>query len=193
MALNLLCFSSFLIMSFIISWILEKHMGKRWGRKTNPVLVILPVAAAALLILVSGYNFHSLKGFILFLLLIYASESDRQTREVDDYIHIMILLTAMIGTEPAKLPVMAVSAVLIAIPQLIIAALKPNTYGDADIKLSAACTFLLGFQKGLAAIIAGLVTAIAMKLIQNFKKHNIKEPFALVPYLSAGCFFAFLT
>lgn len=193
-----------LLIAIIIGWMLERSMKKRWKRKTELLYIFLPMLAAAVLYAVMGFSIMALKGFIFFLLLLYASENDRRIREVDDYIHIMIALTALIGTELKDLPIMFIAAVIITIPQLVVAVLNHNTYdgnpsyegtpsyGGGDIKLMAASTFLLGLQKGFAAIIIGLLSAIIITTIKRTKKQNKTEPFALVPFLSAGCFFAFL-
>lgn len=179
--------------AFLCAFLLEKHTAKRFGQKYKIINLLFPTAAAAVLILISGYTMTSLKGFILFMLLLYASVSDLAVREVEDYIPIMISLTALIGIDIGSLPAMLLAAVVITVPQLAVAVLKPGTYGGADIKIMAACTFLLGLTKGLFALVAGLLLAVAVTIIvRKIKKQNVKEPFALVPFLSVGCFLAYL-
>ena len=179
--------------AFLCAFLLEKHTAKRFGHGNRIINLLLPTATAALLLLISGYTMVSLKGFILVLLLLYASVSDLAIREVEDYIPIMISLTALIGIDIGSLPVMLLAAVVITVPQLAVAVLKPGTYGGGDIKIMAACTFLLGITKGLFALVAGLLLAVAVTLIvRKINKQNVKEPFALVPYLSVGCFLAYL-
>ena len=175
--------------AFLCAFLLERYTAKRFGQGNRIINLLLPTAAAAVLILVSGYTMISLKGFILFLLLLYASVSDLATREVEDYIPLMIILTALIGIGISDIPVMLIATVVITIPQLAVAILKPGTYGGADIKLMSACTFLLGLTKGMFALVTGLTLAVAVTIIV---RKNVKEPFALIPYLSVGCFLAYL-
>lgn len=179
--------------ALLCAYILEAHIGKQYGKGHKLEKLIAPTIAAALLILRFGYTLDALKGCILFLLLLYSSVSDLATREVDDSVPLMIGLTALIGIGIADLPGMLLATVVITVPQMAVAVLKPGTYGGADIKLMAASAFLLGTIKGLLALITGLGLAVAVTLIiQKFRHENAKEPFALVPFLSAGCFLAYL-
>ena len=57
--------------AFLCAFLLEKHIAKRFGQKNKIINLLLPTAAAAVLILISGYTMESLKGFIFFLLLFY--------------------------------------------------------------------------------------------------------------------------
>ncbi|MDD4492855.1 MAG: A24 family peptidase [Eubacteriales bacterium] len=179
--------------AFLCAFLLEKHIAKRFGKKNKIINLMLPTAAAAVLILISGYTMESLKGFIFFLLLFYASVSDLAVREVDDSISLMIGLTALSGIGISDLPAMLLAALVITVPQFAVAVLKPGTYGGADVKIMAACAFLLGVAKGLLALVTGLILAVTVTLIvRKIRGENVKEPFALVPFLSAGCFLAYL-
>ncbi|HCA30120.1 MAG TPA: hypothetical protein DEP23_11405 [Ruminococcaceae bacterium] len=179
--------------AFLCAFLLERYTAKRFGQGNRIINLLFPTAAAAVLILVSGYTMISLKGFILFLLLLYASVSDLAIREAEDYIPLMIILTALIGIGISDIPVMLIATVVITVPQLAVAVLKPGTYGGADIKIMAACTFLLGLTKGMFALVTGLLLAVVVTIIvRKIKEQNVKEPFALVPFLSVGCFLAYL-
>ena len=52
--------------------------------------------------------------------------------------------------------------------------------GGADIKLSAACAFMLGTVQGFAGLMLGLIAAIIVNIIKNRKKNT--EGFPLIPY-----------
>ncbi|MEG2396348.1 MAG: prepilin peptidase [Oscillospiraceae bacterium] len=192
LTLQILGFCACICLSWLFAFALEKHMAKRFERKTIIANIILPIITTALLVLVFGYTMETVKGFILFMLLLFASNSDIATREVDNNIPIMIGITALIGVSFLDLPLMILSAVLISIPQILIAILKPNTYGGADIKIMAACALLLGIGKGFFAIIIGLSLAVICTLIiKKARKQSIKASFPLVPYLAVGCMVAF--
>ena len=184
-------FVGFVLLAFLLGFLLEKYMSKQW-QKTSILNLILPVVAAVLLFLRFGFETDSFKGLILFLLLLFASNSDLRTREVDDTIPIMIAITALIGIEISSIPIMVLGAVCVAIPQLLIAVLRHNSYGGADIKIMAACSFLLGLERGLIAIIVGLAVAIILTtIIRKIQKKNLKETFPIVPYLALSCFLTF--
>jgi prepilin signal peptidase PulO-like enzyme (type II secretory pathway) len=58
----------------------------------------------------------------------------------------------------------------------------------ADLKLAAACAFLLGFWNGIAGLIVGLLVAVIVNLI---KLKNKKDGFPLIPYLAIGFMMAY--
>ncbi len=134
-----------------------------------------------------------IKGLLLFSLLLGASASDIKTHEVKDIFSLLIGEVALIGIPFSNLPEMFLSAAIITIPMFGIALFEPKGIGGADIKLTAACAFLLGLQKGLIFIILGLLLAVLCNLVfKKLLKDRYKEPFALVPYLSIGCMVAYL-
>ena len=98
-------------------------------------------------------NILILKALILFVLLLLASISDIRTHEVSNIYSIMIGVTALVGISLEQLLGMFLSAAIIIIPMFGIALFEPGGIGGADIKLTAACAFFLGLQKGLVFII----------------------------------------
>ncbi|MGL5753092.1 MAG: prepilin peptidase [Paraclostridium sp.] len=77
---------------------------------------------------------------------------------------------------------------LMVLPALII----EESIGGGDIKLMSASGLLLGADKIVTAICIGVIVAIVVEGIKSIiKKENINNiKFALVPYLSIGCFFS---
>ena len=185
-------FIGFVLFTFLLGFLLEKHMKNMW-QKASVLNLSLPIFAASLLFLRFGIGMACIKGLILFMLLLYASNSDFRTREVSDVIPLMIAITALIGITASNISGMILGAVCITVPQLIVVAFKPNSYGGADIKIMAACSFLLGLERGFLAIIAGLVVAIITTIItRKVKKKDMNEAFPIVPYLAIGSFLAYL-
>lgn len=110
---------------------------------------------------------------------------------MDDYLHIMIALTAFIGREPTDIPGMLFSAVLITLSMIMpVIICKGKAIGGADVKLSAACAFLLGISRGIAGLMAGLTIGVFANLIIQTRK-NQAEGFPLIPYLAAGFMVAY--
>lgn len=139
------------------------------------------------------HNILFIKALILFSLLLFASISDIRTHEVSNIYSILIGLTALIGISLEQLPGMFLSAAIITIPMFGIALFKPSGIGGADIKLTAACAFFLGLQKGLVFIMLRLLLAVLCNLVfKKIFKDQYKESFALVPFLSVGCMIAYL-
>ena len=190
--LQLSMFVGFVLFALLLAFLLENQMRKQW-ESYRVLNLILPIIAATLLLLRFGIGMQSIKGLTLFMLLLYASNSDLKTREVNDNISIMITITALIGIGISNIPMMLLGAICVTIPQLLMATLKPNSYGGADIKIMAACSFLLGLERGLVAIIIGLLLAVLITItMRKLKKKDIKDTFPIVPYLSTGSFLVFL-
>lgn len=176
----------------LLGWIVAAVIKKKFGGELQAPNIIIPPVLSIALSLRFGFGMVLVQGVILCLILLYAANSDILTREVADGISVMIVITALIGAKFADIPMMFLAAVLITLPQLLIAVLKPNCYGGADIKLMAVCAFLLGVWKGFFAIIIGLLLAVICTLIiRKVQKKNGKEPFALIPYLAVSSMLAF--
>lgn len=134
-----------------------------------------------------------IKGVVFFLLLLYASYHDIKTREVSPWIPISITITGLIGITPTALPLMFLSAMVVTVPQLLVAGLRKDSYGGGDMKLMAACAFLLGPEGGYSAIIIGLSVGLLTTVIKRkLKKESLKEKFPIVPCLAFGNFLSFL-
>ncbi|MFT9055505.1 MAG: A24 family peptidase [Ethanoligenens sp.] len=131
---------------------------------------------------------------IVFLaLLLYASYSDLKTREISPWIPISITITGFIGITPTALPLMFLSAMVVTVPQLLVAGIKKDSYGGGDIKFMAACAFMLGPEGGCSAIIIGLSVGLLTTVIKRkLKKESLKEKFPIVPCLAFGSFLSFL-
>ena len=176
----------------LLGWAVAVVIKKKFGGELSPWNILLPCAVSVLTAIRFGFGTELIQGIILSLVLLFAANSDIRTREVSDTIPVMIAITALIGAELSDIPMMLLAAVLITLPQLAIAVIKPGTYGGADIKLMAACAFLLGIGKGLFAIVAGLLLAVLCTVIvRKVKKQSVKASFALIPYLAIGCMTAF--
>jgi leader peptidase (prepilin peptidase)/N-methyltransferase len=129
---------------------------------------------------------------IFFLFLAYAAYQDIRTKEVDDYVHIIIAMTAFIGVTLSALPYMLFGAVITALPLLIAAVIKKGCVGGADIKLMAASGLILGAGGGIIALIIGLFSGVVSTYIyRRIKKTDTKTSFPLVPYLATGCMIAY--
>lgn len=131
---------------------------------------------------------------VFFLILLYASVSDVRTREVPDFAWVMIVVLALAGPREAGTASMLAGAAAVFLPQLLLAAAVPaKAQGGADMKLSGACAFLLGAEKGIPAFICGMLLACAVTgALCALGRADRNRPFPLVPYLAAASYAAFL-
>ncbi|HBR32393.1 MAG TPA: prepilin peptidase [Clostridiales bacterium] len=148
--------------------------------------------AAGLLFFIFGLSVTALKGLIFCTLLLYATNSDLSTREVTNWIPLSIALTGLIGIDLTNIPFMLLAALFVTLPQLIVAIRKENCYGGGDIKVSAACGFLLGIEKGILGLTAGLLLAVLCTLAIQRIKNRKAEAFPLIPYLAVGFMMVYL-
>lgn len=156
------------------------------GNKKKAVLFFTVIAALTALSLFCffGCAATTVKGIIFCLLLAFSSYEDIKTRECENYVHLMIVIAAFIGTDMAALPNMVLSALLVGGIMLMTTIITKSQMGGADIKLSAVCAFLLGTVQGFAGLMLGLIAAIIVNIIKNRKKNT--EGFPLIPYLAVG-------
>ena len=134
------------------------------------------------------------QGIPLAGLLLYGSIHDIRTHTMPDWVWMGVAGTALLGMKLSALPSMllgAAAVLLIEVPLAVL--LKDRAIGGADIKLSAAGAFLLGWQKGLAALILGLtLSLIVVPIVRRIRHEDSRKAFALVPFLAVGIMTAYL-
>lgn len=188
-ALSILAYTAFLVIAGITAFLISLYASEHFQgdkKKTSLIFISISLAVSALLLCFFGCAVSAVRGIIFCLILVFSSYSDIKTRKADDYLHIMIALTAFIGTKISDIPSMILSAVLITLPMLLVVIIcNGKAIGGADVKLSAACAFLLGVTKSFAGLIAGLTIGIIVNIIIQTRK-NKAESFPLIPYLAAG-------
>ena len=156
------------------------------GNRKKAVLFFVGITALTALSLFCffGCAATTVKGIIFCLLLAFSSYEDIRIRQCEDFVHLMIVIAAFIGTDTAALPNMLLSALLVGGIMLITTAVTKSKLGGADIKLSAACAFMLGTLQGMTGLMIGLILAVIINSIKNRKKKH--EGFPLIPYLAVG-------
>ena len=166
--------------------VISKTPGYNKESKIIPLYHCISIILVSSLLIVFGWSVELLKGIILLQILLYASVSDIQTHEVKDFISVLIFITGFIGATLSDIPMMLFSGLVIGGVLLICAMVSRNRLGGADVKLSAACAFLLGFSKSIAGLVIGLFVSVIVNLIIQKQKKLKNQPFPLVPYLSIG-------
>ncbi len=166
--------------------VISKTPGYNKESKKIPIYHCISIILVSSLLIVFGWSMELLKGIILLQILLYASVSDIQTHEVKDFISVLIFITGFIGVTLSDIPMVLFSGLAIGGVLLICAMVSGNRLGGADVKLSAACAFLLGFSKSIAGLVIGLFLAIICNIYFSYKNKTKGKAFPLVPYLSIG-------
>ena len=175
-------------------WIMLRHSRKELNEPVMPAALISYAGVGLILFLVHGISLTAVKGLILCAILLWANLSDLAKHEVPDFVSAMILVLAFVGFDIANLPSMLLGAAVVFLPQMAVSILRPKrAIGGADIKISTALAFLLGAEKGIFALLAGMLCGvIVMLIVRKVRKETNREPFALVPFLSFGAMLAFM-
>ena len=152
------------------------------------------------------------QGILLAGLLIYGSIHDIRTHTMPDWVWMGVAATAFLTFRLSSLPSIcntpqaycseivhgtisgllgAAAVLLIEVPMAILHG--ERAMGGADIKLSAAGAFLLGWRKGLFALILGLtLSLIVVPIARRIRHEDSRKAFALVPFLAVGIMTAYL-
>ena len=191
---TLLCMMLFVGVSMFIGTVLTKVMKEKGYVTSTPITLTLTAVISLFLFGRFGLSVTAIQGVFLMFVLLYASCSDLTNHIVDDYVWIIVFALALLNIQTVGLTSMVIGAFCVFIPQMAMALLPPHkTLGGADIKLSTALAFLLGWQRGLAAYIVGLLLAIIIMCIVNkVRKNKESKAFALVPFLSVAAMAMFI-
>lgn len=123
-----------------------------------------------------------IKTFLFLLVLVLASAVDIRLKTVPTSVHIVLFAIGLIEISLYSW----IGFFLTFLPLFFTAMIFHGKLGGGDVKLSGMIGFCMGGLHGLFAVIIGLILGIIIQsVITKFKKQS--SPFALVPYLSAGC------
>lgn len=176
----------------LIGWMLTKNMQSKHFKTDMTWNLLLSGLFSLGLFLRFGMTIWTVQGIVLFFILLYASCSDLTTHTMDDCLWVMVGILGLLSVWNIGFPSMLTGALMVFVPQVLIALLPPQkALGGADIKMSTALAFLLGWQKGLLALILGLLIAVIMMSIVR-RTQKKKQPFALIPFLSVAALAVFV-
>ncbi|MFS0723692.1 prepilin peptidase [Paenibacillus sp. 1P07SE] len=131
------------------------------------------------------------KGFLFALFLMIASSHDIRTREIPNWLPL-----ALVGSGLLQLQLVSALLGLLAtsLPYLLAAVITGGKIGGGDIKLMAACGFVLGPVGGILQSIVGLTLVLLFAIGIAFRsglKSAKQTALPLVPFLAAGGLLSF--
>jgi len=182
------------VVMFFSTMLTSREMTKRKFKYPRWLPYAVSEGGVVLLFLLGGFSVWTFRGCALLLILLFASIQDHSTHEADDVLSVMILLLAITTVTEETVLYQLLVAGIVFIAQLLVGLFAKKTgIGGADIKLSTASVFLLGFYRGIIGFMLGLLIAIVAEIIRNRKnKQPSTEPFPLIPYLSVGLIIGYL-
>lgn len=179
-----------LVSTVIVALLASRYAADRFdGNKKKAALFFTGISFCVALALVCFFGCAAItvKGLILSLVLVFSSYEDIKKRECDDYLHLMIVIAAFIGTDLSSIPNMLLSGLFAGGLMLLTMLITKSNVGGADIKMAAACCFLLGLSRGIFGLLLGTVLAVVFNI---FKKDK-KKGFPMIPYLAVGTMAAY--
>ena len=178
--------------SLVVGLFLNKEMDKKGFVTNKTVTMILSVVMALGLSLRYGLSVYTFQGLFLFYLLLYASMSDLTNRQVANHVSVSILALSLISVPTVGFVSMLIGGLVVGLIQLFVCIGNDGRHGGADMKITAATAFLLGWSRGMVGLILGLLIGIVFMLIYNkIKNRSNKEGFPLLPFVSIGMMAAF--
>ena len=93
--------------TIIVALIVARYAAHHWqGDKKDVATGYAAISGVYALLLFGSFGFTSqtIRGILLCMILLTASYSDLRSREVADYMSVMVLLTAFIGVSMADIP-----------------------------------------------------------------------------------------
>ena len=180
-------YSILIILTVLASLGVSTFAANKWnGNKGKTALGFIGITLIFTLLLICffGCTAITVRGIIFCLILLVSSYSDIRTRECSDWLHVMILIAAFIGCDFANLPNMFVSAMFVGGIMLMTLLIFNCDIGGADIKCAVACSFLLGLERGIIALVGSMFTALLFNAFKDKEKR--RGGFPLIPYLTAG-------
>ena len=182
--------------TLLVGWVLNRMMTAKGFKTNQTVNLILSALIPIALFLRYGASLELVQGIFLLFVLMYATWSDLTSHTVDDYVPIIIFALGVASMTTIGLSSMLFGAFAVFVPQIVMALIpKCKPLGGADLKISTALAFLLGWERGIIGFVAGLLIAVVYMAIYNkVKKTDTKEEkaFALVPFLSIAAMALFM-
>lgn len=182
MAAKNICAAFALLFGSVTDYFLYQHFKPR----LYPCTAILSVLAYLLLLKAFDNPFLIAKGYIFAQSLIVIGYWDAKTHEIPDMLLLPVLLTGFICFQPAA----AIGGFFCVSLVFLITAKITGGIGGGDVKLIAACGFVLGAANVAIGTVLGLSLFILVWLLPFYRKKN--QAFALAPFLGIGCFAACL-
>ena len=182
--------------TLLVGWVLNRMMTAKGFKTNQTVNLILSALIPIALFLRYGASLELVQGVFLMFVLMYATWSDLTSHTVDDYVPITLFALGVASMTTVGLSSMLFGAFAVFVPQIVMALIpKCKPLGGADLKISTALAFLLGWERGIIGFVAGLLIAVVYMAIYNkVKKTDTKEEkaFALVPFLSIAALVLFM-
>ena len=125
-----------LVVTVIVALIAARYAAHHWqGNKKDVATGYAAISGVYALLLFGDFGFtaQTIRGILLCMILLTASYSDLKSREVADYMSVMVLLTAFIGVSMTDIPGMLLGGLFVSGMMILVTLLSgaqdPEGYG----------------------------------------------------------------
>lgn len=129
------------------------------------------------------------KGLLFVQFLILAGYIDQRTHEIPNELCLLILLDGLFLLNPVPA---FIGLFLVSLPMLLLGIIFKGGVGGGDIKLMAACGFLLGPMGAINGALIGSALLLINLSIRFVRYKQFSRMNAMAPYFGIGCFIAYL-
>ncbi|HEY5557786.1 prepilin peptidase [Acetobacterium sp.] len=175
-----------IFLGWLLGWCLNlKILPKSWLICIPSILSLLLIEDPTLII----------KTGVFMGVLLFVAYYDYQTKTIPRFVHFVLLITGLIGINLSWLINQAIPGMLfLPFPVMAVYFYQKQkdpikNIGIGDIKLIAACGFVVGINKGVLGLFVGLALALLWCLI---KRMNQSTSFPFAPFLCCGFIVSYL-
>lgn len=140
-----------------------------------------------------GFDFMTLFAFAFLMVLQAIAMIDLDTMEIPDGLNICIVIIGLLSLFVMDIDLVSriIGIFVLSVPLIILNFMIPDAFGGGDIKLLAACGFLLGWQRLLVGMfIAVMVAGVYAFYLLISHKVERNGHIAFGPYICFGMFLA---
>ena len=180
----------YLIPSFLLSILFDFVLYHNLSMKQFPYTIISALFFYTMLINKTDNPAMIAKGLVFAQLLLLAGFFDALTHEIPDTLQVLIFIDGLIQIEPKQA---FLGFFIVSVPLLVLAIITSGGVGGGDIKLMAACGWVLGPYGVIDGSVIGLLISIPVfYLISRRNNKDKTKMYAMAPCLGIGCFIAYL-
>lgn len=178
-----------LISALTVGYLCDDSLNRQLHSPRYPYTALITALYAGILIVALPDWIAIMKGIIFVQLLAAAGYCDAKTHRIPNEICAAIMLDGLI--QP-NLISSVIGLFTVSLPLYLIALVFKNSVGGGDIKLMAACGFLMGPSGILAGMVVSSILFLLSVMVQWILQKPIKKKYAMAPYFGIGCCLAYL-
>lgn len=183
----------------VLGFLLLRGRCRHCGARISPRYPLVELLTGALAVLACwwyGFTWAAMVAFTVLAILLAVAFIDADTMTIPNGLVLALLIPAVCA--PFAFPETGwlsrgIGVVAVSLPLLLLSLVIPGSFGGGDIKLTAVCGFLLGWENMLLAAFLAILPAGAYAIfLLATKRRERRAHMAFGPFLAGGIAVAFL-